>query len=83
MSDVRNSYNGLIKSVIQSNDQDKLYRNEGNLKNTWKIINEVINKPSRASKISELKTANCVVRCFIVLYYHVSCRAEMHFILLY
>ena len=35
--------------------QEKIHNNLGDIKKTWKIINEVINKSKKANKILHLK----------------------------
>ena len=48
-------YNRLIKDTVRQHYQDELQSNSGNLKKTWKTINELINKSRKDSKIQELK----------------------------
>jgi hypothetical protein len=38
----RNRYNKLVKDTIRSHFQNKLHNNQGDLKKTWKTINELI-----------------------------------------
>ena len=40
----RNRYNKLVKDTIRSYYQTKLHNTQGDLKKTWKTINELINK---------------------------------------
>ena len=40
----RNRYNKLVKDTIRSHFQNKLHNNQGDLKKTWKTINELIVK---------------------------------------
>ena len=54
----KKSYNRLIKDTVRQYYQDKLQSNSGNLKKTWKTINELMNKFKKGSKIHELRTDN-------------------------
>ena len=51
----RNRYNKLVKDTIRSYYQTKLHNTQGDLKNTWKTINELINKSKKQSMIPEIK----------------------------
>ena len=48
---LKKSYNRLIKSTIRQHYQDKLQSNSGDLKKTWKTINELIHKSNKHSRI--------------------------------
>ena len=51
----RNRYNKLVKDTIRSYYQTKLHNTQGDLKKTWKTINELINKSKKQSMIPEIK----------------------------
>ena len=51
----RNCYNKLVKDTIRSYYQTKLHNTQGDLKKTWKTINELINKSKQQSTIPEIK----------------------------
>jgi hypothetical protein len=48
----------LVKHTIRQHYQDKLQSDTGDLKKTWKTINELMNKSKKDTKISELRTDN-------------------------
>ena len=54
----KNSYNRLviIKRTIRQQYQDKLQTDTRDPKKMWKTINELMNKPKKDTKISELRT---------------------------
>ena len=52
----RNLYNRKIKQTIQSYYQNQLHNNSGNIKNTWKTVNNILNKSHKTSTIHELKS---------------------------
>ena len=51
----RNRYNKLVKDTIRSYYQTKLHNTQGDLKKTWKTINELINKSKKQNMIPEIK----------------------------
>ena len=51
----RNCYNELVKNTICSYYQNKLHNNQGDLKKTWKTINELTNNSKKQSTIPEIK----------------------------
>ena len=46
----------MIKRTIRQYYQDKLQSDAGDLKKTWKTLNELMHKPKKDTKISELRT---------------------------
>ena len=54
----KNQYNKQIKYTKCSYYRGKLHRNSGNLKQTWKTLNELINRKSNNNKIPEMKDEN-------------------------
>ena len=55
---VKNHYNRQIKNTKCSYFQDKLHNNPGNLKQTWKTLNELMNRKPTNYKIPEMKDEN-------------------------
>ena len=55
---VKNHYNRQIKNTKCSYYQDKLHNNPGNLKQTWKTLNELMNRKPTNYKIPEMKDEN-------------------------
>lgn len=54
----KNQYNRQIKETKCSYYQGKLHSNSGNLKQTWKTLNELMNRTSNKNKIPEMKDGN-------------------------
>ncbi len=52
---LKNHYNRLIKSTMRQHYQEKIHNNSGDIKKTWKIINEVINKSNLSLKMKKMK----------------------------
>ncbi len=46
----RNSYNKLVKASISQYYTGEISKNKGNAKNTWKTINDLINKSKKIFK---------------------------------
>ena len=53
-----NWYNRLIKNTIKTYYTDEISNNKGNIKNTWKSINKLINKQSKTSHVGHIKNEN-------------------------
>jgi hypothetical protein len=51
----RNCYNNLVKDTIRCHFQNKLHNNQGDLKKTWKTINELINKSKKENTVLEVR----------------------------
>ena len=51
----RNRYNKLVKDTVRSHFQNKLHNNQGDLKKTWKTINELMNKSKKENTILEVR----------------------------
>ena len=47
----RNNYNKLIKNTIKSHFSNDIQNNKGNLKQTWKSINQCLNRNPKSKKI--------------------------------
>ena len=47
---VKNQYNRLIKNTIKSYYTEEIKNNKGNLKHTWKTINQLISKQPKTSR---------------------------------
>ena len=55
----KNQYNRLIKNTIKTlYYTDEISNNKGNIKNTWKSINKLINKQSKTSHVGHIKNEN-------------------------
>ena len=54
----KNQYNRQIKDTKCSYYRGKLHSNSGNLKQTWKTLNELMNRKSTNNKIPEMKDEN-------------------------
>ena len=54
----KNQYNRLIKNTIKSYYTEEIRNNKGNLKNTWKTINQLISKQSKTSHVGLIKNDN-------------------------
>ena len=54
----RNNYNKLIKNTIKSHFSNDIQNNKGNLKKTWKSINQCLNRNPKSKKIVLIKDAN-------------------------
>ena len=52
---LKNHYNRLIKNTMRQHYQEKIHNNSGDIKKTWKIINEVINKSKKPIKYFSLR----------------------------
>ena len=50
----KNSYNKLIKTSIQEYYTEEIYKNQGNIKLTWKTIYELIHKSKKSSNVREI-----------------------------
>ena len=50
-----NRYNKLLKDTIRSHFQNKLHNNQGDLKKTWRTINELINKSKKENTVLEVR----------------------------
>jgi hypothetical protein len=50
-----NHYHKLVKDTIRSHFQNKLHHNQGDLKKTWKTINELINKSKKDNTVLEVR----------------------------
>ena len=50
----KNSYNKLIKASIQEYYTEEIYKNQGNIKLTWKTINDLMHKSKKSSNVSEI-----------------------------
>ena len=51
----RNNYNKLIKNTIKSHFSNDIQNNKGNLKKTWKSINQCLNRNPKSNKIVLIK----------------------------
>ena len=54
----RNNYNKLIKNTIKRHFSNDIQNNKGNLKKTWKSINQCLNRNHKSKKIVLIKDAN-------------------------
>ena len=54
----RNNYNKLIKNTIKSHFSNDIQNNKGNLKKTWKSINQCLNRNPKSNKIVLIKDTN-------------------------
>ena len=54
----RNSYNRLIKNIIKRYFSNDIQNNKGNLKKTWKSINQCLNRNPKSKKIVLIKDSN-------------------------
>ena len=54
----RNSYNKLVKASISQYYTGEISKNKGNAKNTWKTINNLINKSKKSSNVNEICDKN-------------------------
>ena len=55
---VKNQYNRLIKNTIKSYYTEEIRNNKGNLKHTWKTINQLISKQPMTSHVGYIKNDN-------------------------
>ena len=55
---VKNQYNRLIKNTIKPYYTEEIRNNKGNLKHTWKTINQLINKQPMTSHVGYIKNDN-------------------------
>ena len=54
----RNNYSKLIKNTIKRHFSNDIQNNKGNLKKTWKSINQCLNRNHKSKKIVLIKDAN-------------------------
>ena len=54
----RNSYNKLIKSSIRHHYSVEIGDNQGNTKNMWKTINNLIHKSKKSQNVTEICNEN-------------------------
>ena len=54
----KNRYNRHIKNSKRYYYEKRLHSHSGNIKQTWKTINEILNKSSSRNKINEIKDEN-------------------------
>ena len=54
----RNSYNKLIKWSIRHHYSVEIRDNQGNTKNMWKTINNLIHKSKKSQNITEIRNEN-------------------------
>ena len=58
---VRNKVNALNRKLKNDYYTKRINENLGNTKQTWKIVNEIVNKTSKTTKIESIKIENEVI----------------------
>ena len=58
---VRNKVNALNRKLKNVHYTKQINENLGNMKQTWKIVNEIVNKTSKTTKIESIKIENKVI----------------------
>ena len=59
---IRNKVNNTVKTLKREYYTNKIKASEGNLKETWAIINKLVNQRSKTTKINSLSVGNQLIR---------------------